>query len=360
MKRRWLAVGLVALIGCGNKQEGEGGKPASGGPSAFKTWMPADAAKQWEGAWAGRMTSLQSNKKKYTSMAGDPVAIEIKGSEATVWDGNAETPMKFSLRSPCEARFAEAITEGSMKGGTSYHDMNFVIENGQLVIGSGDVGFRKGKAAVVCTSGMDGGVTILDDAGACTAWTDDFGKWEKKSVTCTWSKDGDKDTLVLDGARGKTTLVADGDVLVGDQFRDHTKYYKRAKDFADAKAQTQAELDANDPAKQAQAAGGVVGQTDTVLSLIATFGSDPSLAGKSHEITALYLNENRMTSNGETTYNVILVDSRESTKLSLTCNLGATAPPEGLVQYDKVVAKGTIGEAFGKPELTGCTVTKAP
>jgi hypothetical protein len=360
MKRRWLAVGLVALIGCGNKQDGEGGKAAGGGPSAFKTWMPADAAKQWEGAWAGRMTSLQSSKKKYTSMAGDPVAIEIKGSAATVWDGNAETQMKFSLRSPCEARFAEAITEGSMKGGTSYHDMNFVLENGQLVIGSGDVGFRKGKAAVVCTTGMDGGVTILDDAGACTAWTDDFGKWEKKSVTCTWSTEGDKEALVIDGARGKTTLVADGDVLVGDQFRDHTRYYKRAKDFDDAKAQTQTQLDANDPAKQAQAAGGVVGQTDTVLSLIATFGSDPSLAGKPHEITALYLNENRMTSNGETTYNVILVDSRDSTKLSLTCNLGATTPPEGLVQFDRVVAKGTIGEAFGKPELTGCTVTKAP
>ena len=358
MKTTWIAIGL-ALAGCGKTSGTGGGGDDAKSPKEFSAWMPKDATTLWQGAWATRMNSLASSKKTHTSMAGDPVAVDVKGNKATVSDGAAEVTMDFSLRGPCEARFAEPITEGSMKGGTSYHDLMFVVQNGAIVVGSGAGGYRKGKAALVCSEGMEGGVTIVDDKGACTTWADHFGKWESKPGTCAWSQDGGKDVLTIGTGDWKTVVQAEGDVLTSEQFRDFVKYTKRAKDYADAKAQMQAEVDASDPSKKAVKAGGVVGKTDTIVSLNATWGSDKSLKGKPFEITAVWLNSNTMTSNGETTYNGILTD-KVSTDFTLTCNLGKTPPPEGLVQGDKVTAKGTVGESFDKPELDGCTLAKAP
>ena len=186
--KTWIAFGIAALslAGCG-KKDGDGGGGGGGAkdktPEAFAAWMPKDAAKLWEGAWATRMSSLMNvkTKKGYTSMAGDPVAVEVKGDKATVWDGETEQSMGFQVYSPCVARFTEALTEGSMKGGFAYHDQMFVIRNGAIAVGSGGAGFRRGKAAVVCAEGMSGGVTILDDKGTCTSWGKKFGDWESKA-----------------------------------------------------------------------------------------------------------------------------------------------------------------------------------
>lgn len=364
MTKTWIVIGL-ALAACGksDKKAGEGGgagTAATGGPPGVAEWMPKDAAKLWEGAWSTRMSPLSASKKSSTSMAGDPVAVEVKGNKATVSDGTAEATMDFSLRGPCEARFAEPITEGSMKGGTSYHDTMFVVQNGALVVGSGAAGYRKGKAAVVCSEGMDGGITFCDDKGVGATYADKFGgKWEKKDTTCVWSQADGKDVLTVGSGDWAPKLQADGDVLTSQQFLDFVKYTKKAKDYADAKAMVQAEVDAKNPAKKAIAAGGVVGKTDTITSFNATWGSDKSLKGKPFEITALWLNSNTMTSNGETTYNGILTD-KVGGDFTLACDLGKTKPPDDLKQGDKVTAKGTVTESFDKPELDDCALTKAP
>ena len=356
--KTWIMIGL-SLAACGKSDKGAGGGGGAKGPPGVADWMPKDAEAMWQGAWATRMSPLAASKKKSTSMAGDAVAVEIKGNKATVSDGTAEATMDFALRGPCEARFSEPITEGSMKGGTSYHDMIFVVQNGALVVGSGAAGYRKGKTAVVCSEGMDGGVTLVDDKGTCVTWSVKFDKWEKKDNTCTWSQADGKDLLTIGTGDWAAKVQADGDVLMSEQFRDFIKYTKKAKDYADAKAQLQAEVDAKDPSKLAIKAGGVVGKTDTITSFNATWGTDKSLKGKPFEITALWLNSNTMTSNGETTYNGILTD-KVGGDFTLACDLGKTAPPEGLKQGDKVTAKGTVGESFDKPSLEVCTVTKAP
>lgn len=352
----WFAMGLAMAVGCSKKS---GGGSGGDGPSAFEAWMPGDAAAQFEGGWLVRM-HLQSNKKKHTSMAGDRVALDIKGGKATAFGGDKDQELAFAITAPCEATFDEPLTEGSMKGGTAYHTLIFVVDKGQLVAGSGAAGYRKGKTALVCSEGMNGGVTIVDDKGGCVTWDKKFRKWESEKATCEWSQTDGKDVLSIGTGDWKTVVVADGDILKSQQFTDSTTDYTKAKDFADAKAQVSAKLRADDPGEQAKAKGGVVGKTDTVLSLIATFSSDASLKGKPVELTAQYLNSNSMTSNGKKTHNVMLVDQKDMTELAIACDLGETAPPEGLVQYDKVTAKGTVGESFGKPELEGCTVTKAP
>ncbi len=277
MTKTWIVIAL-SLVACGksDKKAGEGGGGAAatkGGPPGAAEWMQKDTEALWQGAWATRMSPLHASKKKSTTMAGDPVAVEIKGNKATVSDGTAEATMDFSLRGPCEARFAEPITEGDMKGGTSYHDVMFVVQNGALVVGSGASGYRKGKTAVVCSEGMQGGVTFCDDKGVGATYKDSFGKWEKKDTTCVWSQADGKDVLTIGTGDWAPKLTADGDVLMSDQFRDFVKYTKKAKDYADAKAQVQVEIDSKDPAKKALAAGGVVGKTDTITSLNATWGS---------------------------------------------------------------------------------------
>lgn len=356
MKTWFVVVALVSIAGCKKK----GGEAAGGGPSEFAAWMPKDAAKLWEGAWTTRM-HLQSNKKSYTSMAGDPVALDIKGNKATAFGGEKDQELGFAIESPCAAKFSEPITEGSMKGGTSYNTMLFVVDGDKLVVGSGAGGYRKGKTALVCSEGSRGGVTVVDEKG-CSTFESHFGKLEKKADTCAWEQKDGKDVLTIGTGDWKTVVYAQGDVLMSEQFSQWAKegYHVKAKDFADAKAQVTAKLKADDPGEQAKAQGGVVGKTDGVLSLTASLSADPSLKGKPVELTAVYLNENTMSSNGKTTYNVMLVEAKDKTDISIPCDLGETKPPEGLVQYDKVIVKGTIGEAFGKPEIEGCTVAKAP
>lgn len=360
--KTWIVIGL-SLVGCSKKPSdgGSGGTAAGGGgvPGAFATWIPKDAAALWQGAWATRMSSLASSKRTHTTMAGDPVAIDVKGNKATVWDGELETAMDFAVRTPCKARFAEPITAGSLKGGTAYHEVIYVVQSGTIVQGSGAAGYRNGKTAVVCAEGINSGVTIVDDKGACTTWSERFGQWESKPDTCTWSQDRGKDVLTIGTGEWTTKVQTDGDVLTSEQFRDFVKYTKRAKDYADAKAQVQVAIDEADPTKQALMAGGVVGKTDTIVSLIATWGSDKSLTGKPFEITAQWMNSTTGSSNGETTYSGTLMDETSS-KFTLQCDLGKTPPPDGLVQGNKVTAKGTLDESMGQPAIKNCTLTKAP
>ena len=105
------------------------------------------------------------------------------------------------------------------------------------------------------------------------------------------------------------------------------------------------------------AAGGVVGDTSTVAGLQASYAADKSLKGKAVEVTGYYLNNNTMTSNGETSYNAVITNKENDMALTLACEL--KAEPKGFKQWDKVTVKGTVDESFDKPDLQDCTIAKA-
>ncbi|MBA3538444.1 MAG: hypothetical protein H0T79_02345 [Deltaproteobacteria bacterium] len=98
------------------------------------------------------------------------------------------------------------------------------------------MGYRKGKAAIVCSSGMRGLVT-LDDKGACLEWTNFMG-WTSKPTTCAWSAKDGKDVLTIGEGNWTTQVSADGDILQSEQFRQEVKegLHTRATDLATAKA----------------------------------------------------------------------------------------------------------------------------
>lgn len=340
---------------------GSAGKPVEGkddaaAPSELAAWMPKGANLAWEqNAWTSR---LQLRTSGTMSMAGDPVALEIKGDKAKAWDGKTEHQLGFKIDSPCTVAFTKEITEGGMQG-TQTMRKNYAMVEGKFLVGDGDVGYRKGKTAFVCGHG-DHDYVIADDKGTCTSFRLKFREWEKQPVKCEWTQVDGKEALKIGEGQFPIVVKADGDLLLSDQFDEFAKkgYHTAAKSFDEAKEAVNRMVKENDPVEIAKAAGGKVGETNTVASLMATFGTDrKSVEGKEVEVTALYLNSNQSTSNGKTTHNAILVDKQGDMKLTLTCNLDAEV--KGLKQYDKVKAKGTVGESFDKAALDKCTLTKA-
>jgi hypothetical protein len=357
--KKTIAIALLSLaVGCKKKGSDSASAPGADDlPDAVSAWMPKGAQAAWEGAWKGRMTLEMGGTH---SMAGDPAAFEIRGDKATVFDGKTDHALGFALESPCEAKFAQELTEGNMKGGTSYHTIQYVIRDGKAVLGDGGVGYRKGKTAMFCaSSGAFGSLHTLDDKGECLVWDRHFhDKWDSKKDDCKWTTADGKDVLEVGSGDWKTKLVADGDFLYTDQFKDESKLYEKVADFAAAKTAATAAVKAADPGEKAKAAGGKAGDMTTILGLQATYAADKSMKGKPLEITALYLNSSSWTSDGKTSYAVELVDAKDKTDFTLHCDV--KEEPKGFMQYDKVVAKGTVDEAFNQPSLKDCTVAKAP
>lgn len=374
MHKRWFAiavVGALAAPACSKKTDDASGTGATGGtksaegpsgsseggmPAEWKAWMPANAQGLWDGAWASRLTLRTSGTM---SMAGDPAAMEIKGGTAKVFDGKQEHELGFAVDSPCSVAFKQTITEGSMKGGTATHAKQFVVKNGALLVGEGGAGYRKGKTAFVCTSGMDKVFTV-DETG-CKVWKDSFGKLESKPGECAWTSEGGKDVLTLGKGDWATKVVADGDVLTSDQFDRYVKegLHEKAASYDEAKTKITAKVKENDPGEQAKAAGGKVGDTKTVVGLHATYAADKaSLDGKPLEITGQYYGNSSSTSNGVTTHGASIIDGKDSSKFSITC-WSKDDQSKGLKQYDKVTAKGTVKDFLDKPSLENCTLAKA-
>lgn len=242
MMKGLLVIGVLGLVGgCGKKGNDELGRTAKT-PAAFDTWMPKTAVTAWEGAWSTRLTLSLTGK---TSLAGDPVAIDIHGSKARAFDGKQEHVVRFSVHAPCAVQFAQPIqVEGSVNGGTAYHGTQFLIDNGKLIVGRGAAGYRKGKAAVVCSEGRNAGVHILDANGVCTTWQDWFDRWESKPQTCTWSRRDGQDVLTIGTGEWAPELVARGNLLESEQFQQYAAedYHQREKDYAAAKAVIPARL----------------------------------------------------------------------------------------------------------------------
>lgn len=240
------ALAWVAMVGCKSKDDDKAAgasaakpnEPTGGDaelPDELAGWMPKDASQLWQGAWSTRLTLRTSGSM---SMAGDPAAIEVHGDKATVWDGVAEHAVGFAMRGPCSADFAVTRTEGAAVM-TSHHEKRFAVRGGALEVGGdGAVGYRRGKTAVACA--VDG-VYVVDASGACKLWSLSLGKWAGKPATCEWKTADGKDVLSVGRDKSWTTdLVADGDALASDQFRDEVKLTTRAKDYAEAKAKVSA------------------------------------------------------------------------------------------------------------------------
>jgi hypothetical protein len=352
--KAWICI-VVALAGC-KKHEGGGAAASAGGdlPDELAKWMPANAHDLLQGVWETHISFYDAKQLDV------PAALEIKGDTAHAFDGKTEHTLQFSLKNPCQFALSE-----SAGGGEVTYTKFFLAAGGKLAaIGDGAGGYRKGKEAIVCAIGREG-LVVADATGACKAWEVDFfnKKWKSTPTQCQWTQKDGKDALQI----GKpddpfsNTLVADGDLLWSDQLRDEAKterFMKRAPDYAAAKAWAESERKARDPGEQAKVAGGKVGDTSTVAGLQASYAADKSLKGKAIELTALYLNNNSATSGGKTTYNVIVVDSKDNTKITLMCNLKDQV--KGLVQWDKVKVKGTVGDFMDEADLEDCTVTKAP
>ena len=219
-----IVVVVVLLISCGGKHDGGGGGGAdtSNMPAELASWMPKDASQAWQGAWTTRMT-LSS----MVSWGNDLAALDIKDDGAKAFDGKTEYPLGFGIDSPCTAGFKQPITEGSMKGGTSTHTKQFLIKDGKLLAGEGSAGMRKGKTAVACMIGMEN-VATIDDKG-CKTWSAMFDKWSSKDAKCAWSSEGGKDVLTIGEGNWAHKLVADGDLLMDEQFADQVKQGTHAK-----------------------------------------------------------------------------------------------------------------------------------
>jgi hypothetical protein len=221
MRRMWKCGLVVVLVACGNK--GGGGAAVGNMPSELGDWTPKGAVDAWQGAWTTRM-----NLSEMIRMGDFVVALDIKGEGAKAFDGKTEYPLGFEIDSPCTASFKQAITEGSLKGGTSSHTKQFVIKDGKLLAGEGAVGMRKGKAAVVCTIGMDS-VHTIDDKGACKKWSNTFDRWSSKDQKCAWTTENGKDVLTVGDGSWSHKLTADGDLLMDEQFADQVKKGTHAK-----------------------------------------------------------------------------------------------------------------------------------
>jgi hypothetical protein len=359
--KHWIAIALLAACG-GKKDEGGGGGSGGGGgdtkpdpnkvPEAVTAWMPKDAANAFAGAWSSRL--MWGGKKGSMSMAGNPVAMQITGGKAKVFDGYKEAELTFTLETPCKVEFGEAV-----KGGTQLYGKTYLIRDGALQMGDGAVGYRKGKTGLVCGEGSMEGAIVVDEKG-CTKYGRKFGdKWASEAQKCAWSQQDGKDLLTIGDGNWATKVFADGDYLVSDQFKESVKLTTKAASWDEAKADVTAKVKEKDPVEIAKQAGGEVGKTDTIASLAATYGTDPkNLDGKPLEITALHYSTSTMTSNGKKSHIVSLVDSKEQTKITLSCHMKED-PPADIKQYDKVTAKGTVKESFGTAGLEDCTLAKA-
>ncbi|MBA3454908.1 MAG: hypothetical protein H0T42_17600 [Deltaproteobacteria bacterium] len=222
-----LVCGLSAAVFGACDRKGAADNLTTRRPATFDAWMPAGAESAWQGTWATRLTlSLAAGDQPPR----EPIALDIHGDSATASDGPREYKLRFAVIAPCAVQLKQPITVGgNFNGGTAYHGAQFVMTGGTMRVGRGAAGYRKGKAAVVCSEGRNAGVHILDEHGVCTTWQDWFDRWESKPATCTWSQRDGHDVLTIGSGEWAPELIARGDVLESEQFTEYIAdgYFRR-------------------------------------------------------------------------------------------------------------------------------------
>lgn len=159
---------------------------------------------------------------------GSWVAWEVQGTKVKVWNGTSEKTYDLAVKSPCEVEVIEVSD-----GGSSSTTTHYTLKGGQLVMGLGDAGSRKGPEAVACISNA---VVTLDAGGTCLEWKEsmfDKGKYESKPGTCGWVKDGDKELFAATVNGSETRLLVDGDALWTEQLQ--STHSEKQADFAAAR-----------------------------------------------------------------------------------------------------------------------------
>jgi hypothetical protein len=218
----------LSLAAC---KKDSGGGESSGAAGAKAKAGESGGGGQW-GAWdmAARKAAFQGAHVAPGGSIGLWEAWNVEGTKVTVYDGKAETVAELEVVTPCEATFRVTSPDGSSSG-TTHH---YTIEAGQLVIGLGDAGSRKGNTAVACISNK---IVTLDASGTCLAWEQDMfekTKYESSPATCSFGKDGDKEVFKATVNGYETSLEVHGDALYTEQLAK--VHNEKAADWAAAKA----------------------------------------------------------------------------------------------------------------------------
>jgi hypothetical protein len=236
------AVGLslaLSLTGCKDKSKDASGPAASGTaspksgqnitsaavidpaamipaglPDAFTAWDLPARAKAWQGA---RLTQPSIGFK---------IAIDVAGKTITTWDGKTEKALELEMESPCSMKIVE-----NMAGGQSSTTTHYTMRSGKLLQGLGDAGSRNGKTAVACISNA---IFTVDDTGACTQWTANFGKFERAKSTCGFAQKAGKEVFTASVNGMDVALIVDGDAMFSEQLGNANA--QSFADFAAAKA----------------------------------------------------------------------------------------------------------------------------
>jgi hypothetical protein len=232
-------VSVVPLSLAACKKDSAGGESSGGGGGAGGAKAKAGESGggggggggQW-GAWdmAARKAAFQGVHVAPGGSIGLWEAWNVEGTKVTVYDGKAETVADLEVFTPCEATFRVTTPDGSSMG-TTHH---YTIEAGQLVIGLGDAGSRKGNTAVACISNK---IVTLDASGTCLQWEQDMfekTKYESSPATCGFAKDGDKEVFKATVNGSETSLEVHGDALYSEQLGK--VHNEKAADWAAAKA----------------------------------------------------------------------------------------------------------------------------
>jgi len=226
---------VVALAACGSKDhEPQIVMVTVPLPGELAQWMPPDVGSAWQGSWVSGLT-FDIRRDSGTT------ALQIDGNRAVVFDGTRERTMTFAVIAPCLAEFVEIESEDT-RGSvamtkTISREIEFVRARGRLEVGRGWLGYVRGKAAIACSnSAADGAVYTLDERANCARWEQwpRTSPWQHTAARCTWSKRGGLDVLAIEHGQKHLELVADGEILRGDDTLAIGQ--TRASTFADAKA----------------------------------------------------------------------------------------------------------------------------
>jgi hypothetical protein len=216
-----LLVVLAATLGaCGKKSESSkpeaktegkaGAKPAAKAGPDFAAWDMDGKTKAWQGAWL-----VKEN--------GTIQAWVVTGDKVQTWDGKEEKTYTLKVVAPCRAFFA---TDSGMQ-----YPREFGVTNGKVRFRAMGAGVRKGAEAFFCDG--SGEWFVLDAAGKCTMWKDDFGKMTSAPAECGFKKDAAGAEVFFHKGTNEGEFAIEGDAILASTSFDTEAI---AGDFAAAKA----------------------------------------------------------------------------------------------------------------------------
>jgi len=334
------------------------GGPAATAREEFAKWAPKDADKLWQGAWVMKFAD-----------DGPLLAVNIVGDKATVYDGRTEAQYRFSVIEPCAIQFAGAKTASPGSAGARSAaerredeiEMQFLIRDGQIVVGRGAVAYRRGETAIACGDGRDPGApeegVYTVSGNHCTTWKRDAtGAWWGRDGVCVWANARGEDLLEVGTEHYLSSMVLVGDIAMERDFKETAKDNIRAASWDEAKAAALAKAGPVTPLELAKAAGGSIGNTKSIAGVVVTYAEHPaSLVGADIELEGTYVEQttNEAHKKVKTTFAVIT----DTSKLQLTCQVDGAV--KGIAAGDRVIVKGGIDTSKrDEVRLEHCTIKK--